>query len=342
MTTEPTRLRAVLIGAGKVGAGYAADALMARYYPFATHAQVLAARADFDWQAVVDSSEESREATRLKWRVPHAFASVEEMARRLEPEVAVIATPPETRMAIVEALPCVRAVLVEKPLGLTCADGEEFLAYCERRGIVVEVNLWRRADATFRSLAAGRLRELVGGTQTAFVVYGNGLANNGTHMIDFVRMLLGEVESVQTLGGIEPRRAGPIGGDVDVPFSMRVEGGVSVAMHPVRFEHYRENGLDVWGEKGRLSIRQEGLGIFLYPRRDHRAMQDEREVASDEPRSLESTVGHAFYEMYGNLAAAVRSGAALWSPGDSALQTTRVVEAVLASAKSGGAVVTTK
>lgn len=341
MTTEPARLRAVLIGAGKVGVGYAADPLMARHYPFATHAQVLAAHADFDWQAVVDISEESRETARMKWGVPHAFGSVGEMARLIEPEVAVIATPPETRMAVIEALPAVRAVLVEKPLGLTSAGGEEFLAYCERRGIVVQVNLWRRADTTFRSLAEGRLRELIGAPQTAFVVYGNGLANNGTHMIDFVRMLLGEVESVQTLGGIEPRRAGPIGGDVDVPFSMRVRGGVGVAAHPVRFEHYRENGLDVWGEKGRLSVRQEGLGIFLYQRREHRAMLGEREVAADEPQSLVSTVGHAFHEMYGNLAAALRGDAALWSPGDSALRTTRVVEAVLDSAKNGGGAVAT-
>ena len=46
--TQP-RLRTVLVGCGEVGAGYATDPLMARHYPYATHAQVLAAHPAFAW-----------------------------------------------------------------------------------------------------------------------------------------------------------------------------------------------------------------------------------------------------------------------------------------------------
>mgnify|MGYP001412936739 CR=1 FL=1 len=55
----------------------------------------------------------------------------------------------------------------------------------------VLVNYWRRADRLFQALAAGGLTEHVGSPQAVFGLYGNGLVNNGGHLIDFLRMLLG-------------------------------------------------------------------------------------------------------------------------------------------------------
>ena len=332
--------KTLLVGLGKVGAGYADDPFMARHYPYATHAQVLAAHPAFAWEAVVDPCEAAQDEARNRWSIACVTASVEALASQHQPEVAVIATPPDYRLPVVERLPTLRAVLVEKPLGQTRSKAEAFLRYCDRRGILVQVNLWRRADAGFRALAAGRLAELIGRPQAVFGLYGNGVLNNGLHMIDLVEMLFGRIDSVQAVAGAEPYQAGPIPGDLGVPFTLRVAGGLTVMMQPIRFEHYRENSLDIWGERARLSIMQEGLSISMCPRRPNRAMQGEQEIASDEPRAIESTVGRAFYELYGNLADALATGAPLWSPGGCALQATRVVEAVVESANRSGVPIT--
>lgn len=328
-------LRTVVIGLGKIGLGYADDPVMARHYPYATHAQVLAAHPAFEWGAAVDVAEPARRAARERWGVPRVGSRVEEVAE-YEPEVAVLATPPGSRLGILESLPSVRAVLVEKPLGRSVEEGEEFLAWCRGRGIPVQVALWRRADAGFRDLAA-TLAERIGRPQAALALYGNGLLNNGTHIVDFVRMLLGEVVEVQAAAGIAPYREGPIDADVNVPFHLALESGTGVSVQPLRFAHYRENGVDIWGESGRFSILQEGLSMRWYPRRENRGMQGEREVDSDAAVEVPSTVGHAFYALYTDLADALRGGTALCSPGESALRTARVVQAVLDSAARGGA-----
>jgi predicted dehydrogenase len=330
------RLRTVMIGFGKVGASYAEDAVMARYFPYATHAQVLAAHPEFSWDAVVDPAAAALDRARRQWRVPVAAGRLEELDEHYQPEIAVIATPPETRLAIVDKLPSLRGVLVEKPLGVTVAAARDFCDYCDRRGLLVQVNLCRRADELFRDLAAGGLTAAIGSLQAIFGIYGNGLLNNGVHMVDFVRLLCGEISAVQTMSGAVSYAESPIPDDLNLPFMLRLESGLAAMMHPVRFAYYRENSLDLWGEKGRLSIMQEGLGITLYPRRDNRAMLGEREIASDQGQLLTSTVGTAFYNMYSNLAAAVRTGQPLWSPKESALQTTRVIDAVLASARGQG------
>ena len=270
----PPRLKTVIVGFGKVGAGYADDPVMAQTVEYATHAQVLADHPAFAWEAVVDVSDEALELAHKRWRIPLAVKSISELVRQYQPDVAVLATPPQHRLTIVEQLGSLRTILVEKPLGTTVAEGREFLDYCAQRGILVQVNLPRRADETFRSLASGRLFDLIGKPQAAFGVYGNGLLNNGTHLVDVIRMLLGEIEAVQTAGSAVPYSAGPIPEDMNPPINLQLYGGLVVMLHPIRFEHYREVSLDIWGEKGRLSILQEGLSILVHPQRDNRSMMD--------------------------------------------------------------------
>jgi predicted dehydrogenase len=331
----PRRFRTIVVGFGKVGAGYAKDPVMARFYPFATHAQVLAAHPDFLWDAVVDPADDALASARTDWKISNAVRTLKDLPRGYDPEVAVIATPPQTRLDVLNKLPTLRAVLVEKPLGSTLEDARAFLAYCQERNILVQVNYWRRADRVFRELAAGRLEDMIGPPISVFGLYGNGLLNNGSHMVDFVRMLFGEIAEVCADGAAATASAAPLPGDVHVPFHLNMKAGLTVSFQPLDFAEYRENGLDIWGEKSRLSILQEGLGIYLYPKNENRAMSGEREVASDRPKALESSVGTALYEMYGNLAAVVRGTTPLWSPGESALETARAVQAVLDSATSG-------
>ncbi|MFN8455084.1 MAG: Gfo/Idh/MocA family oxidoreductase [Anaerolineae bacterium] len=333
------RLRTVIIGFGKIGARYADDPLTARYYPYSTHAQVLAVHPAFAWEAVVDPSATARELAQKRWQIPYAVKNVRELMDNYQPEVAVIATPPETRQFIIEQIPSLRAVLVEKPLGLTVADAEQFLEQCRQRHIIVQVNLWRRADEMFRALAAGQLTELIGCPQAIFGVYGNGLLNNGTHMIDFVRMLCGEVEAVQAIGNLSTCLTGPITGDVNLAFSLRLKPGLVVMQQPINFEHYRENSLDIWGEKGRLSFCLEGLSLIFYPRHKNRAIQHTQEIAVDQPQLLNSTVGQALYHLYSNLAESIQIGIPLWSPGDLALHAAQIIQAILDSARDKNKIV---
>ncbi len=329
-------LRAAIIGFGKVGAGYVDDAVMARHYPFATHAQTFAAHPAFDWQGVVDPSPSACQTARTRWNIPHVAHTVEELARVYNPEVAVLATPPDMRLALLAQLPDLRAVLVEKPLGETLAQGQAFAAECERRNILVQVNLWRRADAQFERLAHGLLAELVGDVQAVFGLYGNGLRNNGTHLIDFARMLFGEVKQASVVPNAPIIPTGPLRGDVNAAFTLRFASGLVAMCQPLDFAHYRENSLDIWGTRGRVSLMQEGLGLYVYPRCPHRATQDAGEIAGDCPDILPSTVGHAFYRMADNLADALLHNAPLCSPAHSALRTMALVEDVMRQAGERG------
>ncbi len=319
------KVKTILVGAGKVGAGFADDPIMARYYPYAAHAQVLADHPALEWGAVVDLDPAVTARVQERWKVPLAGKSAAETTYAAE--LAVIATPPSQRVALLDELPSLRAVLVEKPLGKDEAEARAFLDACAKRNILVQVNLWRRADPVLRELKA-KMSETIGRLQSAYVVYGNGLHNNGTHMIDMVRMLFGEITKVTAAPGSKRPAHGPLPGDVHVDAMLSLASGAVVHLAALDFREFRENGIDAWGTHGRLSIWQEGLVTSVFRRADNRAMQGEREIVSDEPRAIAPTCGRAFYSMYDNLLAAMRGEEELVSTGESALATTRIVDDV--------------
>ena len=328
-------LKTALVGFGKISAALAGDPAHARAYPYATHAQALRDHPDFDWVAVIDISMAARETARRDWGIAHVAADAATLDIGAEIEVAVVATPPDSRPAVLEAFPKLRAVVVEKPLAEDIAAAETFLAACRARGIAVAVSLPRRYDPGFRALAGGGLDSQIGRPMAAFATYGNGLVNNGTHLVDFVRMLLGEIDMVQAVAGLRATPEGPIPGDGNLPFACRLTTGLAVMVNPVRFAAYREVGLDVWGERGRMQIVHEGLTILNSPPADCRALTGAKEVLHEATRALATGYGSALYQVYENLVA-VLAGGQPFCPGEEALATMRVIEAVRRSAAAGG------
>jgi predicted dehydrogenase len=327
--------RTVLVGFGAIAHGLSGDCRMAKYFRYATHAQVLRDHPRFDWCATVDPDPVARARAR-SWGSGHVAASLDGLDAVCAPEIAVIATPPAARLDVLRALPGLRGVIVEKPLGPDIASSRRFVAACEARDITVQVGLWRRGDRTLRRLAAGRAASL-GRIQAGFGLYGNGLCNNGVHLVDLVRMQAGEVVAVRALGQATAVRSAPIRGDVALAGALELRSGAVVTIQPLDFAEFREVSLDLWGTKARRTFDQETLRIADYPRVANRGLAGAREIASDRPKDHPSSVGTAFYELYSDLAAALATGRTPCSGAHNALAAETIIAALLRSAARGGA-----
>ncbi|MBO6947062.1 MAG: Gfo/Idh/MocA family oxidoreductase [Rhodospirillales bacterium] len=326
-----SKLKTLIVGFGAVARGLAMDTKMSNWFPIATHAQALQADNRFDWVGVVDPDPAAQKSAKQDWNIS-AFGSVEEAAH-LEPDILILAAPPGERAAVLRALTSVKGVFAEKPLGDD--DGKALVKEAEQRNLPLQVNYWRRGDRTLGILASGGIRERVGDIQAATGVYGNGLANNGSHLIDMIRMLLGEPVWAQAIGDITPASGGPITGDIHVAFALGMPTGTVVSIHPLDFRHYREVALDIWGTVGRIALQQETLDIRIMPRVANRGLDDEYEIAADESVELKSTVADTLPNLYANLADAVTTRTPLLSPGKSALKTENIINLVHRSANTG-------
>lgn len=323
-------LRSVLMGLGRVGLGYLDDPKLTRFYRYIAHAQVLVEHPEFDWIGAVDPDPQARAAAAARWpelRIEATPASLNSDA----PEVVVDAAPPSDRRARLEMFPTARALLVEKPLGASAIAARAYVEAASARRALVQVNLWRRCDALFSRWADGGLRAEIGEIQGGLVVYGGGVRNNGVHCVDFVRMTLGEPLWVQALAA---RPVSHHAADPDINFVLGFPGGRVVTVMAVDFGRYREIGMDFWGTDGRLQIMNEGLTIRRHARRDNRSTTGADEI-DDVGDPLQSCVGTALYDVYSDLADAIRKGRQPRSDLRNAWRSTMLVETIVQSLEIG-------
>ena len=233
------RLKTVLVGFGNIAEGFSHDPLYAKYWKYPTHASVLKDHPGYHWDAVVDPSVKALEKAKKYWNIPITVEKVQELPDNYLPEVAILATPPDVRKEIIQSLPSLKGIVVEKPLGTNIEDSIDFINFCKKRNILVQVNLYRRGDRVYQKLANGQLSELVGKPQSVFSVYGNGLKNNGVHLIDLIRMLLGDIRSVQAVSNYKLKQAGPIEDDYIIPAVLSMECGAPVAFFPISFNLFK-------------------------------------------------------------------------------------------------------
>ena len=198
-----------------------------------------------------------------------------------------------------------KGVLVEKPFSSSIQEAEEFIDYCRLKEIKVFSCYPRRFDETMNRLKDCEISKMVGQPMVVFATYGNGLENNGSHLINMIEFLLGEIKYIQVTNFKSAFVEGPIKNDLNIGFNCTLTSGVSVSISPIRFNEYREVGVDIWGSLGRLQILHEGLTIIHTSRVKSRTLADAYELEHDQSKIIKTTIGSALYKVYDNLSAAL-------------------------------------
>jgi len=161
------------------------------------------------------------------WRVPHGFSDLEAFAAsNIAVDVGSLCTPSGTHPALLRrmlALP-MRLVFCEKPLSIGPDAGRAIAADYTHARRPLAVNYTRRWNRTFVGLrddiAAARWGQLLSATG----MYSKGVLNNGSHMIDLMRFLVGELEPVAVAG----RRVDWSADDPTVDAVLRTAAGAAV------------------------------------------------------------------------------------------------------------------
>ncbi len=290
-------LKTILIGFGNIAANYADDIFMQKWFKYSTHLQVLRDHPDFYLKAIVDKNRNALDKAKLLGEIPEVKQNINELDDPDEFDVAVLAIPPEERVDIINKLPKVRAIIFEKPLATDISDAHKIIDLCQKRRIIAEVNFPRRFDEKLIE-SLKRLPNELGTLQSAFAIYGNGLNNNGSHLLDLTRMAIGDCIWVQSLANGLYDQISPIKNDLNIPFALGFKNEVKLLVQVIKFDSYREVYLDLWGTKGRLSFLHEGLFSAYSSLKRHRFSKYDNELEND--NRLISLMGqsNAMYNLY--------------------------------------------
>jgi predicted dehydrogenase len=241
--------RAAVIGCGLIGSQFSERALGLGVY---SHAEAYHVCPDFTLAAVCDPDPDRLASCARRWGVAGAYARAGDLLAGERPAVVSICAPDPAHFELaLLALdsPGLKALFMEKPLALDLDQARRIVELAEERGVVLAVNYLRRYSPAFqearRRIRAGELGRLqaVGG------YYTKGIRHNGSHWLDLVRWLVGEVASVQAWNGL-----GEAGDDPTLDLRLRFQDGPAGWLLGCRAEAYSVFELDILGEAGRLRL----------------------------------------------------------------------------------------
>ncbi len=187
------------MGLGQIGMGYDYDHPAPDF--IASHAKALQLHPDFELTGGVDLELERRELFSRKYGKP-AYEGLGDALQGCEPELAIIATPTREHAGTFnQLLECssLRLILCEKPLAATLEEAETMLHLAKQQDIQVAVNYVRCYDLGIQTLISRIQSGELGFPLKVCVWYRKGIFNSGSHILNLLTPLLGEVRRVQII-----------------------------------------------------------------------------------------------------------------------------------------------
>lgn len=189
----------LIIGAGKIGAFFDspdADSVL-------THAHAFKKHEGFKLIGFIDSEIEKAKKAASIWGGGF-YANIGEVFETEKVDLAVVAVPDEFHYRVLKELSKLplRAVLTEKPLTKELTEAEELVRVFNERNIPVTVNYFRRFIPEIEKIKDKILSGVYGGFLVGSGYYGKGIVHNGSHVIDLLRFLVGEIREIMTVSAI--------------------------------------------------------------------------------------------------------------------------------------------
>lgn len=207
----------------------------------------------------MDQNQEKAIQAAAKWG-GEPFISIQDAAR-FPVDVVAVVTPDDTHEEVLKQLiGWPRLVFAEKPFARESAQAEKILENFNIAGQSVCVNYTRRFSRIFQDVSRGIRRGDLGDFLGGAGFYGNGLYHSGSHMIDLLRMFLGEVKAYEPGSRI-----------IDAKFDdPSVFGFLSAAGSPFYFSVIPRQCVNafeakLYFTKGIVSIQDIGREIYLAP-----------------------------------------------------------------------------
>jgi predicted dehydrogenase len=314
------------VGLGRIGQGYDYHASDDR--SILTHTHAYACHEGYELVAAVDTDAAQQKRFTARYACP-AYPDVGSMMKRHRPEVVSLCVPTARHLSVFKELISFapRAVLCEKPMSGSTAEAQEMIRLAERYHCILLVNYIRRSDPGVRTLKEIIHRGDVGELQKGICWYSKGILNNGSHYIDLLRLILGDVTAWHVLECPKHSHVSDPEPDVCLRF-----GRTPVYLLSVLEECFSVGRLELMGTAGHILYDDFGDVIRI------------RKVAADSlfpayrvlERAFEqipADMGRYQWHVIDQLLRHLTTGESLLADGRSAAETLSVIEGIKVSCK---------
>lgn len=246
----------LIIGAGNIGAFFDRPTSQ----KILTHAHAFSSIEKFNLVGFVDSEIDKAFQASQIWGTKF-FKSIEEAFSKFDIDVVCVASSTESHYGILRNLlnfP-IKFVFSEKPLVSNLDQALEILDLYENKKIPLLVNYSRRFTPEFEKIKNKIDNGLYGNFLCGNGYYTKGILNNGSHLIDLLNFLIGEVKHFD----VHSFEFDFFNNDPSISVTLFIKNNPFYVKH-VNQKNYSIFELDLLFERGRVKILDSGLKIEEY------------------------------------------------------------------------------
>lgn len=192
------KFRVAIVGCGKIAGGYDTPRRACRG-KYRTHAAGYLADRRFKLVAACDTDDRVLRRFCGEWKIPAAHRNLETMLKHERPDVVSVCVPTRAHRSVLEILSRypIRLVFAEKPLTDGFRKGCAIAKLYRRRKIALAVNYLRRWCPNHQKIKQIIDSRRLGRLRSFDAAYCGDLLNIGSHLIDLVQYLAGEIAAVR-------------------------------------------------------------------------------------------------------------------------------------------------
>lgn len=317
------KLRAGIIGCGRIGVGRGSCEGPDRYY---THAGAYHHHPQVELAAAADPDASRRSLARQAWEIQCLYRDYREMLHAERLDIVSVCVPDEWHAPVVtEAIEAgCRAIFCEKPFTLDLSDALRAVQRCEEQGIVLAVNHQRRWDAGHQQVRAWIEAGELGTIQRVRGLYSGGWVHVGCQLVDLLRFLIGEVAEAELLAVVDPQAQA-----LDV--RLQFQQGASAVLHACQQQHFEVFEVDILGTAGRVQLVNFGHRILRWQVGQNPEYGGDTELSHD-PLVVETNLRMVFSSAVDDIIRCLGSGGEPRCSGRDAARTVDILQRVVGTA----------
>jgi predicted dehydrogenase len=213
-----------------------------------------------------------------------------------------------------------RAVLCEKPIATNTTEAMGMVSLAESKSCALLVNYMRRFDPGVIQLNIILKNEVIGSLYKINVWYSKGLINNGSHYLDLLLFLLGEVAHVRIID------SGRLWASSDPEPDLLIQiGEIPVYFLALREECFSFGEIVFWGTKGMVRYTERGRVIEIRKARPD-PFYSGYMMLQKKKTTVPSELGRALWHVLDALYRHLTLQSIINSDGKSATETLAVIE----------------
>lgn len=272
--------KAAVIGAGQMGAG--TDVRLV------SHAAAFNKNPRCQLLAISDPCAENLEKAVNYWKI-EGYLEVEALLREKKPDIVSICSPDfmhaKQMELIAEYSP--KAIIVEKPVALNHEVLSRIEKIFSKKDIVIAVNYTRRYLPAYYQLKELFSSQII---RAVAIRYAKGLKHNGTHAIDLIRFLFGEIEAYKILASVNDYKED----DPTVSLYFQTQRCSNIILQALNQNDYVFFEVDIFTDTNRYTIHSDHRILSTYCVRDNHGVPPGKRLAFDKDLAIEHDKGVHF------------------------------------------------